>query len=991
MSRLDRTLIAAAILALPAPVVFAQSNTATILGTVSDSTGAAIPGATVTVTNVKTGVVKSTITNANGAFELPLLSVGDYAISAEMRNFKRAERTGIHLDAEQKSKIDLTLEVGAVTESVTVNAAATLLTTQSPERGQVIGASQVSNLPLNGRNFSQLISLEPGVVVGGQINGAITFNGLPYQGTTINIDGTDAANPDRPTTTNFGGQTTMNLISEDFIQEFKTTQGVYSAEIGRASAGSVNVITKSGTNEFHGGLYEFVRNDKFDARNFFATSKDKLRLNQFGANLGGPVIRDKLFFFGGWESVRQIRGGQVTGTVPTPLLDSMLIAANPAYAPILQLMPAPTEAIPGDPYRGIHRRSANTVDREGVYMGRLDYTPRAQDSFFIRYTIMNGFVQKPDLSPVNGLTYPSQDQSGTASWFHTLSPRTVNEVRIGFNKQDLPRTYAAFVPFSPGQLMGYINTTDLEFLRANGGSRTFLDNFSRTVGRHSLKAGIEVRRFHYGRSGYQNPIYFFNTLSDLLNSTPFQVQVNPLFLPLTRMQNTETGLYFQDDFRATSHLTLNLGLRWEYYSPPTEKNGNLYNVVDSPYGPFRPKGSPLWDKDLNNFGPRFGLAWEMFGSSKNVLRLGAGVFYSENMLRNVSNLTQPPQTPGFVYLTPNDTPGLRYPVDVSQGVNSPAFTGVLSRLISDPHHRTTYSEQWTLDYQREIAKDLVWMAGYVGNRGVKLLQLQFLNQVGANGLRPYPDIGQIRYEANNGSSVYHAFQTTVRKRFSHGFLLNGHYTFGKALTYGGSEEGINDIQDPNNIRASRSRTTLSLAQVLSVDYGWDLPLGKLFGSSKNSFGKFLLNGWRVNGITSMRTGFPLNITSGADNFGSGQSLGQRPDYLGGDMRAGTGDYRTSNLHTYIVKTPFVPNGKGEYGNLGGYVLTGPGSQNFDFSIFKESKIGERSTIQFRTEFFNVFNHTNFGNPNTNLNSGTFGRITSAAIPREIQFGLKFLF
>jgi hypothetical protein len=653
-------------------------------------------------------------------------------------------------------------------------------------------------------------------------------------------------------------------------------------------------------------------------------------------------------------------------------------------------MPPVTQAIAGDPYRGIHRRSANTIDRENVYMGRLDYAPRSSDSFFARYTIMNGFVQTPDLSPVNGLTYPSQDQSATGSWSHTISPRTVNEFRFGFNKQDLPRTYASFAPFQTGQLMGFVTTTTEKFLRANGGSFTWLDNFSHTVGRHSLKAGFEIRRFHYGRSNYQNPIYFFNTVTELLNSTPYQVQVNPLFLGVTSIQTTETGLYFQDDFRATPHLTFNLGMRWEYYSPPTEKNGNLYNVVDSPYGPFRQKGDPMWDKDLNNFGPRFGLAWEMFGSSKNVLRLGAGVFYSENMLRNISNLTQPPQTPGFIYLTPSDTPNLRYPIDLSHGFDTSGITG-LSRLLNDPRHRTTYSEQWSLDYQREIAKDLALTVGYVGNRGLKLLQLQFLNQIGLNGQRPYPNIGQIRYEANNGDSVYHALQTTVRKRLSHGFLINGHYTYGKAMTYGGSEEGINDIQDPNNIRLSRSRTTLSLTHVASIDYGWELPLARALGSSKNPVGSFLLKGWRINGITSMRTGFPLNIVTGTDNFGSGQALGQRPNYVGGDIRASTGDYRTSNLHNYINRAPFVTTTKGQYGTLGGYVLTGPGSQNFDFSVFKETRIRERVNIQFRTEFFNVFNHANFGNPNTTLSSGTFGRITSAATSRDIQFGLKLLF
>ncbi|HUS05479.1 MAG TPA: TonB-dependent receptor [Bryobacteraceae bacterium] len=969
--------------------LLAQSNTATILGTVTDNTGAVLPGATVSAVNVATQVAKTTASGPNGEFEIPLLSVGEYAVSAELSKFKRSVRTGILLDAGQKAKLDFSLHIGDVSDHITVEAAASLLATQTPERGVVIGSGQVDNLPLNGRNFSQLISLEPGVVVGGQINGAITFNGLPYQGVTINVDGTDAANPDRPTTSNFGGQTRMNIISQDFIQEFKTTQGVFSAETGRASAGSVNVITKSGSNQFHGGVFEFVRNDRFDARTFFARTKDKLRLNQFGATLGGRILRDKLFFFGGWEGAREVRGQQLTGTVPTALLRDMMLSANPAYSPILTLMPAVTEPIANDPYRGIHRRSDVRSGRENVYMGRLDYAPGSRDNLFARYTILNAFVVQPDLSPVNGLTYPSQDQTATLSWSRTLTPQSVNEVRFGFNKQDLPRTYASFAPFATGQLSGFISTTTMKFLRANGGSFTLLDNFSHTMGRHSLKTGFEVRRFHYGRSNYQNPIYFMDTLSDLLNSSPRSINVNTLFLPVTRMQTTETGLYVQDDIRATSHLTLNLGLRWEYYTPPTESNGNLYNVVESPYGPFRKKGDPLWDRDLNNFGPRLGLAWEMFGSRKDVLRAGAGVFYSENMLRNVSNLTQPPQTPGFLLIDRADTPNLKYPFDVAT-LDTSKLVAPLSRLLSDPKHRTTYSEQWTLDYQRELLPDLVATVGYVGNRGLKLLQLQFLNQVGADGRRPVPTVGQIRYEANNGSSVYHALQTSLRKRFSHGFLLNAHYTYGKSLTYGGSEEGINDIQDPNNIRGSRSRTTLSLTHVLSINYGWDLPLQRLLATA-HPIGRALVNGWRLNGITNIRSGFPLNMDAGKDNFGSGQNLGQRPNYVGGDIRAGTDDYRTSNLHNYINRAAFAPNGKGEYGNVGGYVLTGPGNQTFDFSLFKNTVIRERTTLQFRTELFNLFNHANFSNPSTNLNSSTFGRITGTGPAREIQFGLKILF
>lgn len=963
----------------------AQTNTATLLGTVTDATGAVVAASTITITSVQTKTVRTTASNQVGNWEAPLLPVGQYTVAAESAGFKRVERSGILLAAGDRIKLDITLEVGEIAERVTVNEAAPLVTSQTSERGITIASNQIDNLPLNGRNITNLIALEPGVVVGGQINGAITFNGLPYQATTINIDGTDAANPDRPTTTNFGGQTRMTLLSQDFVYEFKTTQGVYSADIGRASGGSINVITRSGTNQLHGTAYEFVRNDKFDARNFFAARKDPLRLNEFGATVGGPVLRDKLFFFAGWEGVRERRGQQITGTVPTQLLRDQLLQRTPEFKQLLDIVALPTESLPGDIYRGFHRRSDVRRDREDIFLGRLDFHPSSKDAFFARYTIFDARVVQPELMPTNGRTFPSQDRTATFSWSRVLTPRLFNELRFGANKQDLPRANGAFIPGQIGTLEGFVATSSLEFLRANGGSWTVLDNLTYNVGRHSLKAGFEVRRYHYGRGNSQVPIYRFDTVQDLLNNTPQQINVTTnLEILVSRNQTTQTGFYVQDDFRVRPNLTLNLGVRYEYYSPPTERDGRLYNVVDSPYGAFRPKGSPAWEPDRNNFGPRVGLSWDIDGKSRNIIRTGMGVFYNDNMLRHVSLLLNSPERPLTVVLDRRDFPNIRYPVDV-RSVDPARFGAPVSRTLEDAHHRTSYSEQWSFDYQREIVKDLAATIGYVGNRGVKLQQITFLNQIGANGQRPYPAIGQIRYDANHGSSVYHALQLSLRKRFSHGFLFNTHYTWGKALTYGGSEEQINDLQDPNDIRSSRSRTTLSLSHLATINYGWDLPLDRA------PLPKLLVRGWRLNGITSIRSGFPLNINSGRDNFGSGQALGQRPNYVGGDIRAGADDYRTSNLHNYINRAAFVPNAARQYGNLGGYVLTGPGAYTWDFSVFKNTAIREKATVQFRAEFFNVFNRANFSNPNTSLSAGTFGRITGAGAARELQFGLKLLY
>ena len=972
---------------------FAQTNTATLLGIVRDASGAVITGAQVKVTHVKTQVTRTTVTNTSGAYEIPLLAVGIHTISAEQSGFKRSERTGVELLADQKVKIDFQLEVGEISDSVTVNAAAPLVATQNVDRGIVIQSNQVENLPLNARNFSNLIALQPGVVLGGQVAGAITFNGLPFEGSTINVDGTDVANPDWPRTANFGGQNRLNILSQDFIQEFKSIQGVYSAEMGRASSGGINVITKAGTNEIHGSVFEFIRNDKMDARNFFATGKDKLRLNQFGGTAGGPIIKNKLFFFGGWEGVRERRGLQITGIVPSQLLRQQMVANNPAYRQLVDLLPLATEALPGEIYRGFHRRSDNRTDREDVFQGRFDFTPSSKDSFFVRYTIFDADVVAPNLMPLNGLTYPSQDRSFTFSYTRVLTPQSLNEFRVGVNLQDLPRSHAAFIPGQIGTLNGYLTTPDMEFLRAAGGSWTVLDNFSRNIGRHSLKAGFEVQRYHYGRANSQAPIYQMDTVNDILNSTPQSATVNLSLDPVqTRTETTRTGVYFQDDFRLRPNLTLNLGLRWENYSPPTEVDGNVFNVVDSPYGPFRQKGEPIWNADHNNFGPRFGMAWDMNGNGRNVVRLGGGIFYSDEPHRQVSVLAIQVDKPQSVVVDKIDYPNLRYPVNVAD-LDPTKFPIPTSRNLENPDHRTTYSEQWSLDYQRQLASNWAFTAGYVGNRGMKLMQLLFLNQRNELGLRPFPSLGQIRWISDEGMSAYHSMQLALKKRFSSGFRVDGYYTYAKAIINGGgSQESINWIQDPLNTRGSRSRTTLSIGHIVSVNYSWDLGFDRWLFSSPSGAAKAILGGWSVNGITSLRTGFPLNIESGRDNYGSGNANGQRPNYVAGqDIRAGTDDYRTSVRHNYVNRAAFTPNTRAQYGNLGAYVLTGPGQHVWDFSLFKNNRVTEKLNIQFRAEFFNVFNHTNFGNPNTNLNSGNFGIITGASAGREVQFGLKLLF
>jgi outer membrane receptor protein involved in Fe transport len=970
----------------------AQVNTGGILGSVTDPSGAVVQGVTVTVTNLGTQALRKTTTGSDGTYDVQLLQVGSYSISAEAQGFKKIVQTGITLDAGQRLKIDLVLEVGALAEQVAVSGTAPLVNSQTSETGVVIKNQQVLDLPLNGRNFSQLIQLEPGVMV--TSDGRISFSGLTTDGANITIDGTDAASPDRPSTSDFGGQSQQNLLSIEFIDEFKTTKGVFSAELGRAIGGGVNVITKSGTNNFHGSLFEFLRNQKFDARNFFATTKDPLKINQFGMALGGPIIRNKLFLFAGWEAPRVRRGTQITGNVPTELLRSQMLASIPAYKALLDLEPLPNVAGIGNTQIGLNRHSGLFSNDEISMTARADYHLSTADTFFVRYSFLNSSASAPSISPQNPTIYPSQDQSGTASWAHLFGASMFNELRLGWNKQDIPRQEAAFTgPQDIGRIANLITTSYQRYLRASGGSHTFADTYSWNRGRQSWKFGFEDRAFHYGRVSYRSPDYQFDTVQDLIQGT-----FNNVFItignPIRRFHESQSGFFAQNDWRVSSRLTLNLGLRYEYYTPVKEDGDDLWNVVSSPYGPFAPKGTSVWNPDKNNFGPRFGLAWDIGGDSKNVIRTGFGVFYSPSTYRELTFLASPPTIPYSLTLFRSQNPSLKYPVNILTYDFSNLPTPV-GRDIFDRNARTTYSEQWSFNYQRQVLRDLAFQVGYAGNRGLKIWADHPLNQIMPTTGQPLvPSIGLINYQEHSGNSNYHSLQTSLTKRFSHGFTFNANYTFAKGISYSGVDSGTGVqasslVQDPNCWTCSRMVYTNNITHNFVADGGWRAPFARWFGVS-SGFANKLLDGWQTNVIVRVRTGLPLNILSGLDNYGNGDNSAQRPNYVGGPLLLS--GYTTSNTHTYLSKAAFAQPAKGQFGNLGADVVNGPGSEIVDMSLFKTTTLTEKLKLQFRWEVFNAFNHTNFLAPSSlTLTNATFGQITTADTPRDIQFALKLLF
>jgi outer membrane receptor protein involved in Fe transport len=419
-----------------------------------------------------------------------------------------------------------------------------------------------------------------------------------------------------------------------------------------------------------------------------------------------------------------------------------MVQATPAYgerfsgpvgeAPsLLDLLPLPNVA-GGTEFLGFHRRSESRTEDQDVFLARLDFHITDSDTVSVRYNIMDSESFIPDISPLNGTVYPPQDRYGTLSWSHLFGATMLNELRLGVVKTDMARRQQAFIDGTqwPGNIEGVFSHDRQELLEANGGSVTIADNLSVSKGAHSLKFGFEDREFHYGRWNFENPHYRFNTVQQVIAGTPESVFIT-VGNPLRRYESSHWGAYIQDDWRICPNLTLNLGVRYEYYSPPVEKIGNFFwNVVDDPFGAFAPQGTPPWEPDRNDFGPRFGLAWDIRGDAKTVVRAGAGVFYAPNTFRELTIMGNPPELPYDVTVFRTSFPDLSYPTNILDGSFDPTnVPGGVSRQSFDRFQRTTYSEQWTLNVQREIMPDLAFEIGYVGNRGLKVLGTHFFNEI----------------------------------------------------------------------------------------------------------------------------------------------------------------------------------------------------------------------------------------------------------------------
>ncbi len=1029
-----------------------SAATASILGTASDPSGAVIPGVDITVTNAETGISQKVTTDKSGRYEVHFLPPGPYSLTATVTGFKTQTRSGIVLTVGQRAVIDLTLQVGERVEVVKVRAAAPLVEKTTSEISYLVSDTTMRDLPLNGRDFLQLALLQPGVSNIGSISGdsqvttgsagntnggKFSVNGLPSKQVTYIIDGSDVSDPHGLIPT-IGGVTGAALGVEA-IKEFRIITTDYSAAYGRKAGGVVEAVTRSGTNDFHGGAFVFHRDDALDAKNFFDDSTraiPEFRKNQFGALLGGPIKQDRTFFFGNYEGLRELLG--VTESFVSPnsaarqgILPGSTVVVDPRIKPFLALYPLPNDPANLDlgDGTGLVKTSAPQPIDEDYFVVRLDHQLGKHDALFARYVFDDG----RSLNPLESTVVPGfpgkiedRNQLFTISEQKSFTPTVVNEFQFSFTRQKaiaLPSETTPGLETSliPGQPLGQVVTTGLPilgnvFIIPIGEFNNILqytDNLSVAKGKHFFKFGADIRRiqnngpFALGFLGQ----YQFLSLKDFLQAKPliFLGTVPRNADSVRGYRVTDWGFYVQDDFKVTPKFTLNLGLRYEGSSDPSEANGRIANIIN-PLTDTAPTVGKLLASPKNLFGPRVGLAWSP--DQKTAIRAGFGIFYS---LLNINEY--------------GDTRFLSPFYELALSIFPPFLDPLSGPIVIRPfgitvptefnYHQPTV-QHFNLTLQRELGPNLAVQAAYVGSRGYHLLRSGNFNtlvpQILPNGSKFFPPnaprlnpaFGPVLFISADAQSFYHSLQLSAQKRMSKGLQFQASYTFSKSID-DASGPFLSDfvtesgpVQDYFCRKCDRALSAWDARHNFVFNWTYELPFGPgkpfLSGASRG-LGK-LVGGWSVGGIASFRSGLPFTPVLGFNNSNDGAN----PAFVSDRPNVVTPCKILGDPAKWFDPSCFQLPLAGTYGNAGRDIVLGPDFKNVDLVVAKETSVTERARVQLRAEFFNIANHPNFAPPinSTGFNGrggngeiifvGSTGRIfRTANDPRQIQFGLKLLF
>jgi outer membrane receptor protein involved in Fe transport len=1094
---LQRILSICSLMMLALGLLRAQESTGNISGTVTDPSGAVVPGVSVTVRNVATGVTRSVKTTSAGLFFVTNLAVGNYDLIAEAQGFKKFAAGNIRLNVNDRLNIPVSLEVGGATETVSVSATAAQLQTESAEQSSLIGDKQTQALPLNGRVFSQLVELVPGVV---------SENGTIKNGVGISSDTNVSINGGQSNSNLWlmDGQNNMDVGSNaqnvvtpplDALEEFKVLRSNYSAEFGGGVGGVVNVVTKQGTRDFHGSVYEYFRNDTLDANDFFLNQagkpRNELRFNNFGYTLGGPFWipglynKDKTtdFFFASYEGRRQVRGNTAQDNVPTVAeRNGDLTALGEGIIPVSQIDPNAQAILSRYPlpnatgsYNFVASLPTGTVDDVQLYRWDHNFSDKAM-------LMARVMTESQGLGSINNQlwaddNFPSVSSDWTFSALNSvvkltniITPRIVNDFAFGYtnnyihfqtSKKSDPVlasrsgfTYTELFPQTSGSfptVNGVDNFGTLSHQAPFTNREALLqtqDDLSWTIGSHSLRTGFAIgrgRKREPANGGVDDTagILNFNSFAGLLLGNIAQYQEEQTLNPVYDRWH-DYAIYVQDTWKMTQRFTLDYGFRWEYLGQAFSARNNIANFYPSSYNgsqcsvnAFTPDGlldptqcntlngivtpstagaysRALTQNHPNGWEPRLGIAWspEAF-HDKLVIRTGAGIFHGRDAIS---------QTSALGLLPPNDRTATLNNVTFSQlaPFNANAAQPPTQLQTLDPLYDIPTNYQYSAGIQYAFTHETIMELSYVGSHEIHQGRNRDINQVplsdllgiyngdfNADTVRPYLGYSHIYVNGRDGTTRYNSMQLSLNRNFSKSFQIQGAYTYSRLIsdTANQDTEGhAKPVQNALNLAAEKSLATQDQPHAVTINGIWEMPF---FANRGNRFLRSALGGWQLNGMYSARTGLPQQVCLDRDVVGlaSGTTICERPNVLSNPnlsrgQRTVTEYFNTS---AFVLQTP------GTFGNAGNNIVRGPGLNNTDLSLFKNFVLpvkhvggGEGMRLQFRAEFFNAFNHTQWATINTTFvpdtvtagsgsTNSSFGSVSGARAPREIQFALKLLF
>jgi len=1148
------------LLLLSTSMVMAQSQTTgRLVGTVTDEKGGALPGAAVTVTNTASGEERTVVADEAGHFIVPLLPPGSYNVSVTANGFKKFIAEDVRVTITETATLDPSLVVGAVSESVTVEAAPQLAQTDGAQLGRVVDGRAVSDLPLATRNFTQILGLSPGAATYlpdntsvGRNSQNISVNGGRVTNNNFQINGVDA------NSMGTNSAPSLSVPAPESIQEFKVQTSLYDATFGRSGGGNIQAVTKSGGNEFHGTGYGFLRNARWNANNPFliaaGVARPVLSRKVFGGTLGGPIKQDKLFFFGSFQGTRERNGASLINSVssgvlvapgltdtrteaallatfrPVSLFGVPLTSINPTALALLNaklpngqfLIPTPTAA------NGTYTGSTPSVFDENQVNANIDYRYNEKNTFAFKFFASNApqtlvlpsFLGGGPNVPGFGNFQQNNNRLITMQYVHIFSPNVFNELRAGYNfirvdafpeepitdaSVGITRSNANVFPglglirINPGAGGIVFGTSATIDVRAVAPSTTLADTLSITKGSHNLRMGGEYR---YNENNYVLNFFTrgqidFGSFNNFLAGAP-TFSIFGSGIGNRSLRATDYNFFFQDDWKVTRKLTLNMGLRYELDLPPYDTRGRIATfdpalyvprpavggaVVGPPIGGYVQAGNVIPEYDIasmpnvgkrvvnsidpNNFAPRVGFAYSPFDSGRLVVRGGYGIFYSRTSFQYITlNVIAPPT---YVFGVSALFPPISNPYFAAPPTSAfPTLVpGVaLSGTLFDRNIRTPYMHQYNFSTQLEIFKDYLLEVGFVGTQGANLFRQVGINQAKlaspANPITnavtgavittntpanaalrsPFQGVAINGFFQNQSTadSRYDSLQMSLTRRFSNGLQFLASYTLAKSTDNAsgqGGGPGAGGVLNPGAVgetspilgnqldyNANRGRSDFDRKHRLVFSALYDLPTPKFAQDSEA--GKLFLGGWQISSIVTSMSGLPIDIVdTGAGSFyglSGGSAALARPNLVGDPYSNVPAGYFFNPLafaRPVVAAGAVIPSSGGvatagavgtDLGNVTRNILRGPRQNNVDFSVIKRFRFLETRSIEFRTEFFNLFNSVNYANPISDLNAvpagnfnadgtinpalgaGRFGRIISTSSnPRLVQFGLKLNF